>query len=102
MFVCGEVSTFQATLTSLFKTIPPERVGLDGEYDYYGLAKRVSLAFGQNFNSNEIKNLYVTQRGRVVILKGQVANSATLTKLVNIAKGVSGATDVETRVTATS
>lgn len=85
----------QSTFTSLFKTIPPERVGLFGEYDHKGLAKRVSLAFNQSFDSSEIKNLRINQRGAVVVLVGQISSQLLLIKLVNTAMGVSGAVDVE-------
>ncbi|NJR58997.1 MAG: hypothetical protein HC769_09150 [Cyanobacteria bacterium CRU_2_1] len=61
----------QSTFTSLFKTIPPERVGLCGEYDHKGLAKRVSLAFSQNFRHSDIRDLRVNQRGAVVVLMGK-------------------------------
>jgi hypothetical protein len=85
----------QSTLTSLFKSIPPERVGLDGEYDHQGLAKRVSLAFRQHFTPDELQNLRVNQRGAVVVLMGKIADQRLLIRLVNVAMEVSGAADVE-------
>jgi osmotically-inducible protein OsmY len=85
----------QSTFTPLFKTIPPERVGLFGEYDHKGLAKRVSLALSQNFEPNEIRSLRVNQRGAVVVLVGQIPNQRLLIKLVNTVMDVSGAVDVE-------
>lgn len=85
----------QSTFTSLFKSIPPERVGLFGEYDHKGLTKRVSLALSQNLDPNEIKNLRVNQRGAVVVLVGKIPSQMLLIKLVNVAMGVSGAVDVE-------
>lgn len=85
----------QSTSTSLFKTIPPERVGLFGEYDHKGLTKRVSLAFSQNFDPGEIKALRISQRGAVVVLVGKIPSQLLLIKLVNVAMGVSGAVDVE-------
>lgn len=84
-----------ATLTPLFATIPPERVGLDGEYDHSGLAKRVALAFKHRFEFSAVEQLYVAQRGRVVILQGRVPSQALLAEMVQVALGVSGATDVE-------
>jgi hypothetical protein len=36
------------------QTIPPERIGLNGEYDQSGLAKRVALAFDQDPQLNDI------------------------------------------------
>lgn len=81
--------------TSLFKTIPPERVGLNGEYDHSGLAKRVMLAFRKSFSSQEIQHLSVAQRGCVVVLRGQVPQTI-IARLIDIASTTHGATDVET------
>ncbi len=85
----------QSTSTLLFKSIPPERVGLDGEYDHHGLAKRVMLVFRQEFAFIELNRLRVTQRGAVVIVVGQILNQKMLVKLVNLAMSTSGAADVE-------
>lgn len=85
----------QSTATSLFKTIPPERVGLHGEYDHQGLAKRVMLAFRQELPAVELNALRVSQRGAVVVIMGSVLNQKLLIKLVNLAMAVSGAADVE-------
>ncbi|MBW4487961.1 MAG: phospholipid-binding protein [Trichocoleus desertorum ATA4-8-CV12] len=82
------------TRFALFQTIPPERIGLNGEYDHRGLAKRVQLAFQQTFTSEQIQSLAVSQRGRVVVLKGQVAESL-LKRLVEVAANIHGAADVE-------
>jgi osmotically-inducible protein OsmY len=92
----SERSEYLATVMPLFATIPPERVGLNGEYDHSGLAKRVALAFQENVSAEEIANLRVTQRGRVVILMGEVANKRLLNRLVSLAMQVDGATGVET------
>lgn len=81
---------------SIFRTIPPERIGLSGEYDYQGLSKRVALAFRQRFIAAEIANLKIRQRGSVVVLTGRVFNQALLERLVCVALQVEGATDVET------
>jgi len=83
------------TQSSLFQTIPPERIGLNGEYDHSGLAKRVQQAFQQAFDSEQLQALSVSQRGRVVVLKGQVSCSL-LKQLVEVASKIHGATDVET------
>jgi hypothetical protein len=85
-----------STITSLFKTSPPERVGLHGEYDHHGLAKRVLLAFHQHVSPHELSRLKVRQRGAVVILSGVVSNPQLLTYLIKVAMTVSGAIDVET------
>jgi hypothetical protein len=85
----------QSTASSFLQTIPPERIGLQGEYDHQGLAKRVSLAFRQNFASSEISSLRVAQRGAVVLLIGKIPNQRLLIKLVNLAMTVVGTADVE-------
>jgi osmotically-inducible protein OsmY len=78
------------------ESIAPERVGLNGEYDQSGLAKRVALAFDQDPDLADEERLWVAQTGGTVVLKGEVPDQATLDKMVNIARSVSGATGVET------
>ncbi|UBF26066.1 phospholipid-binding protein [Kovacikia minuta CCNUW1] len=81
---------------SFFKTIPPERVGLNGEYDHSGLAKRVEQTFRKQFQPHLIDKLCITQRGRVVILMGQISSQSLLDQMAELALTVMGATDVET------
>lgn len=78
------------------ETIPPERQGLNGEYDQSGLAKRVALAFDEDSSLADIDTLYVAQTGGTVVLKGQVPSQDILDQVVAIARGVNGATDVQT------
>ncbi|WP_416674223.1 hypothetical protein [Egbenema bharatensis] len=85
----------QSTFTPLFKSIPPERIGLFGEYDHRGLAKRVALAVEQNFAPDELGNLRIKQRGAVVVLIGEIPSQRTLIKLVNMVMEINGAVDVE-------
>jgi hypothetical protein len=80
---------------SLFQTIPPERVGLQGEYDHQGLVKRVLCAFQQNCDYSEIGQLKVSQRGDVVVIMGAISSQRLLIKLVNLAMATPGAGDVE-------
>lgn len=77
-------------------TIPPERVGLDGEYDQSGLAKRVALAFDEDPTLDDIETLYVAQTSGTVVLKGKVPNQQILDKMVAVARKVNGATQVDT------
>ncbi|RZM76491.1 hypothetical protein [Leptolyngbya iicbica] len=81
---------------SWFQTPPPERIGLQGEYDYHGLQKRVEAVFSQQFVPSELERLTVSQRGRVVILQGVVSDHAMLRELVSLAKQVEGTYRVET------
>ncbi|MBW4577684.1 MAG: BON domain-containing protein [Aphanothece sp. CMT-3BRIN-NPC111] len=76
--------------------IDPERVGLNGEYDQSGLAKRVALAFDQDPNLDDINTLWVAQTGSTVVLKGTVPSQQILNKMVSVANSVDGATNVDT------
>lgn len=78
------------------ESIPPERLGLSGEYDQSGLAKRVALAFDEDNALDDIDTLYVAQTGGTVVLKGKVPSQEILSKMISVARGVSGATSVET------
>lgn len=80
---------------SIFDRIPPERVGLNGEYDHSGLAKRVAIAFRGHFDSDVIADLEISQRGCVVILQGRIPNPQQLNALVDVALGIEGAEFVE-------
>ena len=77
-------------------SIPPERMGLNGEYDQSGLAKRVALAFDNDSEIEDISTVYVAQTGGTVVLKGHAPSQDILNKMVSVASGVSGATSVET------
>ncbi len=79
----------------LFRAIPPERIGLNGEYDHDGLAKRVALEFSKTFEPDELENLKIAQRGTVVVLLGNILSQQFLIKLVAAVMNVSGAVDVE-------
>ena len=82
--------------TATTDSIPPERMGLNGEYDQSGLAKRVALAFDQDPTLQDIDTVYVAQTGSVVVLKGAAPSQDILNQMVSVALGVSGATNVET------
>lgn len=85
----------QSYFSSFFRSIPPERVGLNGEYDHSGLAKRVLRAFQQNLEPSELDSLRVTQRGTVVVVIGKNLNQSLIRRLVKLALKVEGATDIE-------
>lgn len=89
-------STPAAAAPSATQEIPPERIGLNGEYDQSGLAKRVALAFDEDSQVDDIDTIYVAQTGGTVVLKGKAPNQAILSRMVTIAKSVNGATSVET------
>jgi osmotically-inducible protein OsmY len=81
--------------SSFFASIPPERIGLTGEYDHNGLAKRVELALTQQFKADDIQHLRVAQRGAVVVLTGKLEKRSLLDAVIQVAQAVYGATAVE-------
>ena len=87
-------STAELSPSKGFSASPPERIGVQGEYDYNGLAKRVSQCFSQ-FIQEDISQLKVRQRGCVVILTGTISSRALLNQLVNLATSVEGTALVE-------
>lgn len=76
--------------------IPPERVGLNGEYDQSGLAKRVAKAFDDDAQLDDVETLWVAQTGSTVVLKGKAPNQEILNKCVSVARSVDGASSVDT------
>ncbi len=88
-----EQSAPQAQATDM-DSIPPERIGLSGEYDQSGLAKRVALEFDEEPDLDDIDTIYVAQTGSVVVLKGKAPNQQLLNKMVSVAQRVNGATEI--------
>ena len=76
--------------------IPLCKVGLTGEFDESGLAKRVTLAFDEDPQLEDVETLWVAQLSSKVVLKGKVPSQAILDKMVAVAKAVDGATAVDT------
>jgi osmotically-inducible protein OsmY len=76
------------------KSIAPEKVGLDGEFDESGLAKRVAKAL-DDANISDAVGLWVAQTGSVVVLKYNPDAEAVLEQAKQVALGVEGATDVQ-------
>lgn len=77
------------------KSIPPEKVGLDGEFDESGLAKRVAKAL-DDANISDAVGLWVAQTGSVVVLKYNPNAEGVLAQAKQVAMSVEGATDVKT------
>ena len=77
-----------------FSSIPPERMGLHGEYDYQGLSKRVFRCLSENLD--DLRCLKVRQRGRVVVLSGYLSSPCLLREVVDLALSVDGVDAVET------
>lgn len=76
--------------------IPDYKIGLTGEFDESGLAKRVTLAFDEDSELDDVETLWVAQLSSKVVLKGKVPSQDILDKMVAVAKGVDGATAVDT------
>ncbi|MBD2259083.1 hypothetical protein H6G13_16055 [Pseudanabaena sp. FACHB-2040] len=95
--ICYAAPFRNAEASVPLQTIPPERVGVRGEYDHYGLAKRVWLHYCEAFGSEIIASLSVKQRGSVVILHGQIRSQFLLEQLIQLAMQVEGTTNVEVR-----
>jgi osmotically-inducible protein OsmY len=74
--------------------IAAERLGVNGEYDQSGLAKRVALAFDEDAAVTDVETLWVAQTSGTVVLKGSVPSQEILDRMVELASGVSGTTDV--------
>lgn len=92
---CFSTRSPVAPLLRILGTIPPERVGLHGEYDHSGLAKRVSRLLSEQFEPAEVAHLRISQRGTVVVVVGKIANSRLMARLVSAALAVRGTADVE-------
>lgn len=76
---------------------PDYKVGLNGEFDESGLAKRVALAFDEDNQLDDIDTLWVAQTSATVVLKGKVPSQAILDKMVSVAKKVDGTDSVDTK-----
>jgi osmotically-inducible protein OsmY len=75
--------------------IPPAKVGLQGEFDESGLAKRVALAFDSDSELEDVDTLWVAQLGSKVVLNGRVPSQQVLDKLISMAMVVDGTTEVD-------
>lgn len=76
-------------------SIPLAKVGLDGQFDESGLAKRVAKAL-DDANISDSVGLWVAQAGSTVVLKYNEDAQGVLAEAEEVAKGVEGATDVQT------
>ena len=76
-------------------SIPSARLGLNGEYDSSGLAKRVAQALEKDSMLTDVSSVYVAQTESKIILKGTVSNQTFLDRIVTVARNVSGVTEVD-------
>ncbi len=75
-------------------SIPPEKVGLDGNFDESGLAKRVAKAL-DDANVSDHVGLWVAQTGSTVVLKYNPDAAGVLEQAKQVAMTVEGATEVQ-------
>ena len=75
--------------------IAPEKVGLDGQFDESGLAKRVAQALDEAGISDNV-GLWVAQTGSTVVLKYNPDAEGVLSQAEQVAQGVDGASAVQT------
>jgi hypothetical protein len=83
------------TAAGLLSAIPPERVGLDGQYDHFGLVKRVDLALRQSLGDASVAQLEIAQRGKVVVFRGKALDDRLVRKITCLALAIDGADWVE-------
>lgn len=76
--------------------IPPEYMGLEGEYDTNGLAKRTAAAFDADPSVKDLETLHITQDGSTIILEGSVPNQDVLAHLSDLACRVDGTKAINT------
>lgn len=77
-------------------SIDPAKVGIDGQFDESGLAKRVALALDEA-NISDSVGLWVAQTGSTVVLKYNPDAEAVLEQAKKVAMGVDGASAVTTQ-----
>jgi hypothetical protein len=75
--------------------LPLEYVGLHGEYDPQGLAKRVAQALDQHPQVKHIKTVCIIQHGSKISLLGKVTTAAQLQQVIEVAHQVEGTKEVD-------
>ena len=76
--------------------IPPDCMGLDGEYDPFGLAKRVAKALDERPQTAQVSTLTLEQQGNTIIYDGQVTDHQVLDAIVDVTRRIDGTHAVET------
>ncbi|MBF2002193.1 MAG: phospholipid-binding protein [Synechococcales cyanobacterium C42_A2020_086] len=83
------------TLHAHDPSLPLEYVGVKGEYDLTGLAKRVALALDADPDVSWIKTLCIIQHGARISFLGKVASAESLNKVIALANQVEGTREVD-------
>lgn len=77
-------------------SIPVARIGLYGEYDQSGLAKRVSRALTKDLLlEGSVDHIYVAQNNNKIIIKGNISNQASLRRAIEVAHNIRGVMEVD-------
>ena len=93
----GTAKAAPTSTSTSTEDVPDYKVGVDGDFDESGLAKRVALAFDEDSQLDDIDTLWVAQLSGTVVLKGKVPSQDILDKMVKVAKGVDGTDAVDTK-----
>ena len=92
-----ETSQLRSGIDNLkLNVIPPERIGLGGEFSLSGIAQRVETAYKQDPVLGKISTLYVAQEDDAIVLYGTIPDAALLRRMENIAMEVEGVKKVYT------
>jgi osmotically-inducible protein OsmY len=70
-------------------------MGIEGEYDQQGLAKRVAIAFDRVAELADIDTVTIVQDGSTIILVGTVLDRAVIDRLHQVASQVDGTKQVD-------
>lgn len=70
--------------------LPPDCMGLEGEYDPCGLAKRVAAALNDQQQLAELQTLTLAQKGSTIVYYGHVEDRQTLDKIIETTAQVDG------------
>lgn len=73
---------------------PPECMGLEGEYDSFGLVRRLAETLDQQPDLAAIDTVTLTQHGSALCLAGSL-NSEALDRIVDIASHLDGTREVD-------
>ncbi len=74
---------------------PPECMGLEGEYDSFGLVHRLAETLDQQPDLADIDTVTLTQHGSAIWLAGSVEDGALLDRIVDIASHLDGTREVD-------
>lgn len=75
---------------------PPDCMGLEGEYDPFGLAKRVAQALDERPHTAHINTLTLQQQGNTIVYTGQVPDRQVLNAIIDVTRRIDGTHAVET------